>query len=146
MDYYSWHYVKLSSPTHLQNARFSNQEGHTYKKGARAQCNHKCITKRGRSDCVLGGFHGQPAPSSPCLHCPVFLPPPSPSNFPLTNSTILLDQSNSSLQYFGIHPHPRLFTTTKAFLTFLSAPRPTSIFGFMPLKYNLLHLLQSLFE
>ena len=61
--------------------------------------------------------------------------------YKLYNSSCLI----KPLKHFGIHPHHRLITI-KAFLTFLSAPRPTSIFGFKPLKYNLLHLLRSLFD
>ena len=91
------------------------------------------------------GFHGQPP-----LHLLVsivqsFCPRPPPQTnhlqtllFFLTNQTPHFNTLKSILT-------PRLFTT-KAFLTFLSAPRPTSIFGFKPLKYNLLKLLRTLFK
>ena len=91
------------------------------------------------------GFHGQPP-----LHLLVsivqsFCPHPPPQ----TNHL-------QTLQFFVTNPAPqsntlksiltpRLFTA-KAFLTFLSAPRPTSIFGFKPLKYNLSHSLLVKFQ
>ena len=64
---------------------------------------------------MLGGFHGQPAPSSPCLHCPVFLPPPPQTNhlqtlqFFLTNQTPHFNTLESILTLDYIPP-PRLFS------------------------------------
>ena len=144
MDYYSRHYVKLSSPTHLQNARFSNQEGHIKK-----EPEHNVITSASQS--AAGAIVCSVVFTvNPPLHLLVsivqsFCPHPPPQTSHLQTLQFFVTNQAPHFNTLKSILTPRLFTT-KAFLTFLSAPRPTSIFGFKPLKYNFLHLLRSLFE